>query len=81
VGEVFVNQRRLISENDVSRIYEVFNEEGKLIGRDEEIVKQSNPDPAAVSAVTRWRSMGFGDDEIIAMAPALADAVTYAASD
>jgi hypothetical protein len=39
------------------------------------------PSPAAVSAVTRWRSMGFSDDEIIAMIPALADAVTYAPTD
>jgi hypothetical protein len=42
-----------------------------------EIIAGNDPDPAAVSAVTRWRSMGFSDDEIIAMAPALADAVTY----
>jgi hypothetical protein len=46
-----------------------------LVNRVEVVVP--DPDPAAVSAVTRWRSMGFSDDEIIAMAPALADAVTY----
>jgi hypothetical protein len=44
-------------------------------------IESPEPVPAAIAAVARWRSMGFSDDEIIAMAPALADAVTYTPTD
>jgi hypothetical protein len=46
-----------------------------------ETVSMPEPELAALSAVARWRSMGFSHEEIIAMAPALADAVTYTPTD
>jgi hypothetical protein len=40
-------------------------------------VQMPDPDPAHVAAVTRWRGMGFTDEEIVGMYPHLSYAVDH----
>jgi hypothetical protein len=50
-------------------------EDGVLIHSEQ--VEIPDPDPAEAAAVTRWRGMGFTDEEIVAMYPHLSYAVEH----